>query len=120
MGIGHLGDHFTEPLTVTSSGTAKLEDFSDPGLFDYVVSSLTLHHIQDVTAAADKIPSILTPQGGLILVEFAWDRFDDATARWALDRLPENFRTEDRIVVAAAVAPFSPSGSRSRLLTGPS
>jgi hypothetical protein len=32
----------------------------------------------------------------LILVEFAWDRFDDATARWALDRLPENFRTEDR------------------------
>jgi SAM-dependent methyltransferase len=67
----------------------RFEEFSDPGPFDYVVSSLALHHIEDLEATVDKIADVLRPQGSLILVEFAWDRFDDATAGWALDRLPD-------------------------------
>jgi hypothetical protein len=96
VGIGHLGDRFTVALTITSSGRPSLKTSLTRVSSTTSSQALTLHHIQDVTAAADRIPSILAPQGGLILVEFAWDRFDDATARWALDRLPENFRTEDR------------------------
>jgi SAM-dependent methyltransferase len=65
-----------------------LEEFGGPGPFGTVVAITSLHHIQDLTLALDKIAGLLGPGGTLIAVEFAWDRFDDATARWCLDRLP--------------------------------
>lgn len=66
----------------------SLEDFADPGPFDAVVSILALRHIDDLGAAVDKIAALLEPEGSIILVEYAWDLFDDATARWCLERLP--------------------------------
>ena len=32
---------------------------------------------------------LLREGGALVVVEFAWDQFDEATARWALERLPD-------------------------------
>jgi SAM-dependent methyltransferase len=66
----------------------RIEEFSAPGPFDYVVAILSLHHIEDLGMAQDKIANLLRARGTLVVVEFAWDRFDEATAEWALERLP--------------------------------
>jgi SAM-dependent methyltransferase len=63
-----------------------LREFHDPGPFGTVVAVLSLHHIDDLIGALDKIDGVLGSHGSLIVVEFAWDRFDDATARWCLER----------------------------------
>jgi SAM-dependent methyltransferase len=65
-----------------------LEEFSDTNLFDAVVASRSLHHVHDLAAGLAKIHSLL--EGGvLILNEFAWDRMDEATARWYLSKKPK-------------------------------
>jgi len=60
----------------------SLEDFDEPGPFATVVASLSLHHIEDLPAALDKIGALLSPDGVLVLGEFAHDRLDEATAGW--------------------------------------
>lgn len=59
-----------------------LEGLDEPGPFDAVVASRSLHHIEDLPAGLDKIARLLTRGGVLILSEFAHDRLDDATADW--------------------------------------
>ena len=66
----------------------RIKEFSDPDPFDYVVASLSLHHVEDLGRALDKIADLLRAGGALVVVELAWDRFDEATAEWALERLP--------------------------------
>jgi SAM-dependent methyltransferase len=66
----------------------RIEEFSDPGPFDYVVAILSLHHVEDLGKVLGKIANLLHAGGTLVVVEFAWDRFDEATAEWALERLP--------------------------------
>ena len=65
-----------------------IEEFSEPGPFDHVVAILSLHHIEDIGGALDKIAELLRAEGSLIVVEFAWDLIDVTTAEWALARLP--------------------------------
>jgi SAM-dependent methyltransferase len=72
-----------------------LEEFRDPGAFDAVVAILSLHHILDLQGAVDRILNLLAPAGSLVAVEFAWDRIDDATAQWALDRLPAQLEEDN-------------------------
>ncbi|MGH3138022.1 MAG: class I SAM-dependent methyltransferase [Gaiellaceae bacterium] len=60
----------------------ELEDFSDPRGFDAVVASVSLHHIDDLAGAVDKIASFLPRNGVLALEEFAKERLAGATARW--------------------------------------
>ena len=72
-----------------------IEEFTDPGPFDYVVASLSLHHIEDLGGALDKIADVLRMGGSLVVLEFAWDRIDDATAEWALERLPPTSLSEE-------------------------
>ena len=67
---------------------ATLEEFGDPDPFDAAVVVLSLHHIGDLAGAVQKIADLLRTGGTLVVAEFAWDLFDDATARWCLDRLP--------------------------------
>jgi SAM-dependent methyltransferase len=64
----------------------SLEEFSDPGPFDAVVANLALHHIPDLSGALGKIELLLRPGGRLIVNEHAWDRLDEATARWYLEQ----------------------------------
>lgn len=60
----------------------RLEDFDDSGPFDAVVASLSLHHIEDLGAAVDKIAKLLQPRGLLVLNEWDRERFAGGTARW--------------------------------------
>jgi SAM-dependent methyltransferase len=64
----------------------SLERFVDPGPVDAVVASRSLHHIPDLPAALDTIAGLLERGGRLIVHEHAWDRLDEATARWYLEQ----------------------------------
>jgi SAM-dependent methyltransferase len=66
-----------------------IEGFSEPGPFDHVVAILSLHHVEDLSGAVDKMAGLLRAGGSLVVIEFAWDRLDGNTAGWALERLPE-------------------------------
>ena len=52
-----------------------------------VVASLSLHHVADLDEALDRLAALLAPGGVLVVVEWAWEQFDEATARWCFDRL---------------------------------
>jgi SAM-dependent methyltransferase len=70
----------------------SLEDFVAPGPFDAVVASRSLHHIGDLPAAVAKVERMLRPGGRFIVNEHAFDRFDQRTARWYLERAAERHR----------------------------
>jgi SAM-dependent methyltransferase len=65
-----------------------IEEFASPGAVDLVVASRSLHHVSDLDDVADRMVAMLAPGGTVIVLEWAWERFDDATARWCFDRLP--------------------------------
>jgi SAM-dependent methyltransferase len=67
----------------------SLEEFTGCGPFDAVIANRSLHHIPDLGGALDKIARVLGPTGVLILHEHAWDRLDEPTARWYLERRAE-------------------------------
>jgi SAM-dependent methyltransferase len=64
----------------------SLEEFADSGPFDAVVASRSLHHIHDLPGGLSKLHRLLVPGGRLIVVEHAFDRLDEPTARWYLER----------------------------------
>jgi SAM-dependent methyltransferase len=66
----------------------RIEEFTDPAQFDHVVAILSLHHVEDLGMAVSNMADLLRAGGTLVVVEFAWDRIDKATAEWALERLP--------------------------------
>lgn len=68
----------------------SLEEFDDPARFDAVVASRSLHHIHDLAGALSKLRRLLVPGGRLILVEHAFERFDESTAGWYLDKRRSN------------------------------
>jgi SAM-dependent methyltransferase len=62
----------------------RAELFSD---IDAVVASTSLHHVVDPQQIIDRIASILTPDGTVVVVEWAWETFDEPTADWCFRRL---------------------------------
>lgn len=66
--------------------TVSLEEFADPAPFDAVVASRSLHHIHDLPGALSKVQRLLVPGGLLILVEHAFERLDERTAHWYLEK----------------------------------
>jgi SAM-dependent methyltransferase len=58
-----------------------------PSSLDAVVASLSLHHVADPAAIVDRIASILRPDGVVVVLEWASERFDEDTARWCFERL---------------------------------
>ena len=67
----------------------SLEEFADASSFDAVIANRSLHHIHDLPAAVVKIRALLRPGGRVIVAEHAWERVDDRTARWFVDRHAE-------------------------------
>jgi SAM-dependent methyltransferase len=65
----------------------EFERYNPPWPVDCVVASLSLHHVADLDAALDRLQELLAPGGVLVVVEWAWERFDEATARWCFARL---------------------------------
>lgn len=55
---------------------------------DAIVACTSLHHVADLPQVLDLVHATLAP-GGAVVVEWARERFDEATARWCFGRLPE-------------------------------
>ena len=72
-----------------------LEAFDDERAFDAVVASLSLHHVENLGVAFDKVASFLRPGGTLVLQEFARERLSGATARWYHEQ--RRARNEDSV-----------------------
>jgi SAM-dependent methyltransferase len=54
---------------------------------DAVVASTSLHHVADAAEVLDRITTTLAAGGTLVVVEWAWEEFDEATADWCFGRL---------------------------------
>jgi ubiquinone/menaquinone biosynthesis C-methylase UbiE len=59
-----------------------IEAFDEPGPFDAVVASRSLHHVEELGGVLDKLVRLLAGGGPLILNEFAWDRREPMTPEW--------------------------------------
>lgn len=55
---------------------------------DAIIACTSLHHVADLDDVVGKMRAALAPSGVLVVVEWAWERFDEDTARWCFDRLP--------------------------------
>jgi ubiquinone/menaquinone biosynthesis C-methylase UbiE len=56
--------------------------FAEPGPFDAVVASRSLHHLPDLPAAVRKIARLLRPGGVLVLDDYGKERVNRRTAEW--------------------------------------
>jgi hypothetical protein len=45
------------------------------------------HHVADPAEVIDQVASVLASEGTLVVVELAWEDFDEPTARWCFSRL---------------------------------
>jgi SAM-dependent methyltransferase len=66
------------------------EDYRPPHPFHAVIASLSLHHVSDVGDTVDQVADALAPAGVLIVLEWASERFDEATARWSFAQLGDD------------------------------
>jgi SAM-dependent methyltransferase len=62
----------------------RVEEFAG---VDAVVASASLHHVADPAEVIDRIASAIRPGGTLVVVEWDWESFDEATADWCFRRL---------------------------------
>jgi SAM-dependent methyltransferase len=67
----------------------EFERYEMPGQVDAVVACTSLHHVADLGGVLDRFDAALTTGGRVVIVEWARERFDEATARWCFARLPE-------------------------------
>lgn len=58
-----------------------------PDAVDAVVASVSLHHVADTGEVLDRIAGALKPGGTVVVIEWDWENFDEASARWAFERL---------------------------------
>ncbi len=65
----------------------EFEGYQPPQPVDGVVACTSLHHVADLDDVLHRVDAALAPEGALVVVEWAWERFDEATARWCFARL---------------------------------
>jgi SAM-dependent methyltransferase len=68
----------------------EVERFEMPENVAAIVACTSLHHVDDLPAVLDLIHDGLRPGGLAVIVEWARERFDEATARWCFGRLPQH------------------------------
>lgn len=68
---------------------AGFEGYEVPGPARVVVACTSLHHVADVGQVLGLAEAALAAGGRLVVVEWARERFDEATARWCFQRLPQ-------------------------------
>jgi SAM-dependent methyltransferase len=54
---------------------------------DAVVASTSLHHVADPVRVLDRVTTTLARGGTLVVIEWHWEAFDEATAAWCFERL---------------------------------
>jgi SAM-dependent methyltransferase len=72
------GDHYRR---VTFEQAELVQDA------DAVVASTSLHHVAEPAEVLDRVATTLASGGTLIVVEWAWEDFDEATAAWCFQHL---------------------------------
>jgi SAM-dependent methyltransferase len=65
-----------------------------PDAVDAVVASVSLHHVADPGEVFDRIARALTPGGTVVVLEWDWERFDEASASWGFERLDPSAETK--------------------------
>jgi hypothetical protein len=55
-----------------------------------IVASTSLHQVSDLDTVVDLITQRLDPGGLLVVMDGAWERLDEATAKWCFDRLADD------------------------------
>lgn len=55
-----------------------------------IVASTSLHQVSDLDTVVDLITQRLDPGGLLVVMDGAWERFDETTAKWCFDRLADD------------------------------
>lgn len=58
-----------------------------PPQLDGVVACTSLHHVDEPGVVLDRVRKALAPTGSMIVVEWDWEVFDEATAHWCFERL---------------------------------
>lgn len=58
-----------------------------PPRVDAIVASTSLHHVANPAEVIDRIVGTLMNRGAVVVVEWAWERFDEPTAEWCFKRL---------------------------------
>jgi hypothetical protein len=66
----------------------EFERYEPPGPAGAVVACTSLHHVADLGDVLNRVQAALAAGGSLVVIEWARERFDEATARWCFDRLP--------------------------------
>jgi SAM-dependent methyltransferase len=61
-----------------------------PHQVEAVIACTSLHHVADPVQVIDRLTSTLTSGGTLVVVEWAWEEFDEQTAAWCFNRLRPN------------------------------
>ena len=64
-----------------------------PQPFDAAIASTSLHHVNDPSEVIDRLTRILASRGALVVVEWAWEQFDEGTAAWCFERLAHDYET---------------------------
>ena len=64
------------------------EDYLPSRPADAIIACTSLHHVTDLGRVLDLAAAALMPGGVLVVVEWARERFDEATAGWCFARLP--------------------------------
>jgi SAM-dependent methyltransferase len=88
-----LGDGYdavgVDPEAPEASGYHRMqfEHYQSPKPVGGVVACTSLHHVADLSEVLDRVGAALAPDGALVVVEWAWERFDEASARWCFARL---------------------------------
>jgi SAM-dependent methyltransferase len=62
-----------------------------------VIACTSLHHVADPGEVVAKIADALAPDGAVIIVEWDWESFDEATARWCADRAEDGSWLQRRL-----------------------
>jgi SAM-dependent methyltransferase len=78
-----------DPLAPFRPGYEQIEfeRYQSAATVDAVVACNSLHHVKDPDVIVDTIASRLKRGGVLIVIEWARELFDEATANWCFDRL---------------------------------
>jgi SAM-dependent methyltransferase len=81
-----------------------IEVFCYSGTFDHVVAILSLHHVEDLGSALNKIAGLLRAGGPLVVVEFAGERIRRSDGRMGTGTPPRRLCL-GRALVSGAILP---------------
>ncbi|HET6174343.1 MAG TPA: class I SAM-dependent methyltransferase [Gaiellales bacterium] len=65
----------------------RFEDCEPGEPADVIVACRSLHHVADLDEIAGRAAGALRPGGTIVVVEWAWERLDEQSARWCFERL---------------------------------